>query len=91
MRELLRKSSPLRRAVIAWGSVSIFLLVDRSINEIHRTRTLFSIEVLYKNYVFITDIFYVNSFSIKFVKSSENAQMQEPDLFLENLLYCSEG
>ncbi len=32
---------------------SIFLRVDRSINEIHKHRALYSIEVYYKKYVFI--------------------------------------
>jgi hypothetical protein len=35
--------------------------------------------------LFITDILYVHSFSIKLVKSFKIAN------FLENLLYCSEG
>jgi hypothetical protein len=35
------------------GVCSIFLRVDRSINEIFKPRVLFLIEVFYKKYVFI--------------------------------------
>jgi hypothetical protein len=35
------------------GICSIFLSVDRSINEIHKPRILNTIEVFYKKYVFL--------------------------------------
>jgi hypothetical protein len=35
------------------GVCSIFLCVDRPINEIHKLRALFSTKVFYKKYVFI--------------------------------------
>jgi dimeric dUTPase (all-alpha-NTP-PPase superfamily) len=35
------------------GVCSIFLLVNRSINEMHKPRALFSIEVIYKKYISI--------------------------------------
>ncbi len=52
---------------------SIFLRVDRSINEIHKPRTILSIPVFNKKYVFIvTDIFYVHCFFIKLASSFKN-------------------
>jgi hypothetical protein len=35
------------------GVCSIFLHVNRSISEIHKPRAIFSLEILYKKYVFI--------------------------------------
>jgi hypothetical protein len=55
-------------------SCSIFLRVDRSINEMHKPGALFSMEIFYKKYrtvpmyLNINDIFYVHNFSIKLVK-----------------------
>ncbi len=43
-------------------------------NEMHKPRAPFSSEVFFRKYVFIYyDIFYVHSFSIKFVNSLKNA------------------
>jgi hypothetical protein len=66
----------------------IFLRVNRSINEIHKHRAINAIDaigVVYKSmYLFITDIFFVQSFVIlnkcKFVRNWP---------FKENLLYCT--
>jgi hypothetical protein len=43
------------------GVCSIFLRVDRYINEIHKPRGLHSIEVFYKKYVFIFFIYFLCS------------------------------
>jgi hypothetical protein len=64
---------------------SIFLLVDYTVNEIDNPRALYSIKVFHKKvyvYLFITDICYVHSFSLKLVKSFKNAYLSENDLFL---------
>jgi hypothetical protein len=47
------------------GVCLIFLCVDRSTNEIHKPRALFQKKYFTKRlYLLLTDIFYVNSFSI---------------------------
>jgi hypothetical protein len=43
----------LRLYYVGSGVCSIFLRVDRPINEIHKLRALFSTKVCYKKYVFI--------------------------------------
>jgi hypothetical protein len=42
-------------------------------------------------YLFITDIDYVQSLFKKLVKSFNNANLSEIDLFSENLLCCTKG
>jgi hypothetical protein len=73
-----------------YGVCSIFLRVDRSINEIHKLRALFSTKVFYKKYVFIyywhflySHLFYkVGQFLLKYIFVRNGP-------FLENLLFSS--
>jgi hypothetical protein len=49
--KLLREVGEVRCQIL--GVCSIFLRGNRSIKEIHKPRTIFSIKVLFKKYVFI--------------------------------------
>jgi hypothetical protein len=72
------------------GVCSIFLRVDRSINEIHKLRALFSTKVFYKTYVFIyywhllcSHLFYkIGQFLLKYI-------VVRIGPFLENWLFSS--
>jgi hypothetical protein len=58
------------------GVCSIFLRVERSINEIHNLTALFQPKYVTKNmYLLITDIFYVHIFSIKLANSFKNTYL----------------
>jgi hypothetical protein len=65
------------------GVCSIFLQVDRSINEIHKPRALFLKKKIFTKSmnVFISDI-YVHSFSIKVAHYIKNTYLKEIGPFL---------
>ncbi len=65
------------------SALYFYVSICRSINEIHKSRALYSIE-------FITDIFLVPSFSTKLTQSLKNLLVRNIT-HLENILECTKG
>jgi hypothetical protein len=76
--------------MLNFGVCSIFLHVERSINEIHKSRALIQYKYFIKSmYLFIIHIYDLHIFSIKLVKSFKGtvARDCQPLVFFMNRLH----